>query len=330
MPTESPLFDFHWNVAQCGYRWDKTTVHPSSEEEPPGPRLQQVLHEDAAPGSHYLIRQYAPLRQFTGLFRTFAETALTPEAIRAFANEYGLLGISVFTGLDRSHPVLGERLSEWRKQILLFRRPFEVWELVRRRDSRQLACFFRWEQTPAGRGVTYEFPWDSQLGESLTPTDVPAEKGLIAAEHSHPEVMSYLKDQDLILPALIYVQRKVNEQLIDKVAPRLLYDPNTGRLVFRMVPQTLIGALWLQFTQAISGNKELRQCGGCEKWFEVSPGPQMRTTRQFCSVACRLRAFRKRQQARELRAAGKSVRAIARTLGVEIEVIKKWLASGKD
>jgi hypothetical protein len=60
---------------------------------------------------------------------------------------------------------------------------------------------------------------------------------------------------------------------------------------------------------------------------EMSPDVN-RADRRYCSDACRSRALRSRQkQAAEMRAAGKTLREIAKVTGSDIDIIKKWLAT---
>ncbi len=62
-----------------------------------------------------------------------------------------------------------------------------------------------------------------------------------------------------------------------------------------LVPETLRGALWFQFARTIAGNKHHFQCAYCERWIELAPGT-MRRSRRFCSDACRVKAYRQRQE----------------------------------
>ena len=55
-------------------------------------------------------------------------------------------------------------------------------------------------------------------------------------------------------------------------------------------------------------------------------GAASRTDKQFCSNACRSKAYRDRQeQARQMFAAGKTVREIAKALDAKPEAVKGWV-----
>ena len=64
--------------------------------------------------------------------------------------------------------------------------------------------------------------------------------------------------------------------------------------------RSLIHALWAQFLLAIDGNLNLRACVQCRKWFTLEAG-RGRSDKEYCSNACRMRAYRKRKRQRPRR-----------------------------
>ena len=62
-----------------------------------------------------------------------------------------------------------------------------------------------------------------------------------------------------------------------------------------IVPEDLESALWFQFAQAVSGTQEFIKCVECPSWYEIAPGAG-RPEKKFCSDACRMRAYRKRNK----------------------------------
>ena len=113
--------------------------------------------------------------------------------------------------------------------------------------------------------------------------------------------------------------------------PRLEFDSELRIADLVQQPDDLGGALWLQFAKAIAGSPEDRTrfqvCKECGEWFAL-PARGSRLTREYCSDACRIRAFRGRQ-ARALAAEGKDPKDIARELDTTASVVKKWLKTGK-
>ncbi len=66
-----------------------------------------------------------------------------------------------------------------------------------------------------------------------------------------------------------------------------------ARLCIR--PTDLLDALWIQLTLAIDGNQNLRSCAECRTWFPIEAGGS-RSDKEYCSDACRMRAYRKRKK----------------------------------
>jgi hypothetical protein len=272
-----------------------------------------VLTWESATGA-----EYAPLQRHTGLFREFAATGEAPDAVLAFANRYGRLGVAV--SLDAppgslEPRVYGETLAEWRAHIRAMREQVELWDMVQRGDVERLARLVRWREA-AGPGERLLTVYPRGYSEPHS-----ARGGGWPDEPFHPG--------EVIGPALASLQTNVNVRLRGQVSPQLIHDPERGEMGLYLVPANLLGALWLQLAQAVAGDKEHRQCTQCGKWFEVSPGAA-RPDRVFCSTACRSRAYRgRKERAREMHTAGKTVKEIAKELGTEAGQVKKWVANTK-
>ena len=71
-------------------------------------------------------------------------------------------------------------------------------------------------------------------------------------------------------------------------------DPLSGAARLCIRPSTLLNALWTQLAQAIDGSESLRTCVECKKWFTIKSG-EGRSDKEYCSNACRMRAYRKRK-----------------------------------
>ena len=92
----------------------------------------------------------------------------------------------------------------------------------------------------------------------------------------------------------------------------------------RVVPESLIAAIWVQLALAIEGNREYRQCDQCRRWFEVAA--EKREDARFCGDPCRFKAYRARQkEARQLMDDGVPVKQIAERLGSDIKTVKGWV-----
>ncbi|MFZ5768638.1 MAG: hypothetical protein ACOY3F_08080 [Bacillota bacterium] len=308
------FFRFLWSVPTHGFRWVRGTAQASGVEDD-----YLAENQPEGLGKHEL---YQPLRMFTGLFRTFADTPPTKEGILRFANKYGhlfeLQDAVVVEHEGRKAVASAEALSLWQQQIWDMRLAVELWDAVQARDIAALSRRLTWTKGPGGMGVLYDTHLTGDSGE-------PRYTEWIAAPNIHPERLELFAPGDLVMPALYRVQRVVNEHLKGQVSPRLLWDEHRSRLGLHIVPQSLIGALWLQFAHAITGRKAYRRCEECGTWFEVSPRVA-RTNRIYCSNACRTRAYRRRKvQAQQMYAAGKAIGEIAEALGSDEATVAGWV-----
>lgn len=91
------------------------------------------------------------------------------------------------------------------------------------------------------------------------------------------------------------LERAVNKGLRKKVSPQMLWDMAAKQLKLHLVPENLLGAMWLQLATAIDGDLDYRQCTTCGKWFGVSV-LERGQARDYCSNACRSKAYRLRMK----------------------------------
>jgi hypothetical protein len=71
-------------------------------------------------------------------------------------------------------------------------------------------------------------------------------------------------------------------------------DPLSGSPRLCIRPRNLAQALWAQLLMAIDGNVNSGACVQCRKWFTLEAG-RGRSDKEYCSNACRMRAYRKRK-----------------------------------
>jgi len=335
------VFEFTWDVYEGGYRWVETVqaraltqptpLKPAIDHEAAGAEVRpQLFLTDGLPltAGSFRARHYQPLHLHSSLFRTFAETVPTREGILAFADEYGPLGVGVPIELPPPGTSgiqtfgTGEPLSVWVGEILAFCQALTLWDMAREGDVAGLSRYIRWVGPDA---VAYDSDPDRDPG---APPAGPLlhEQRWLATREIRPDVLERFRPGDLIQPALYQVQGVVNVHLGQRISPRLLANPQYTQLGLYFMPGSLIGALWLQFAQAIDGNKDYRRCRECQKWFELTP-EVARTNRRFCSNACRSKAYRKRQaEARRCDGAGVPLESIAEQLGTDITTVRRWVA----
>jgi hypothetical protein len=61
----------------------------------------------------------------------------------------------------------------------------------------------------------------------------------------------------------------------------------TGVWDLKLLPPTLLDAIWLQLGQAVASNADLKECPQCGKWFEAGPSSGKRRHAMFCSRKCK-------------------------------------------
>jgi hypothetical protein len=165
-----------------------------------------------------------------------------------------------------------------------------------------------------------------ELAKGQTPeAPVYVERALIASTHLGNDMPERLVQGDLVKPALHYVQSTINRKLDGRASARLLWDAKRARFSLYMVPVDLIGALWLQFARAVERDSQFRNCAECGTWFELAPGTA-RSDKLYCSTACRIKAYRKRQvEAVRLHSEGRPIEDIARELESVPDTVRGWI-----
>jgi hypothetical protein len=318
-------FEFLWEVTRHGYQW--VSARGVGWKEPGrGAEPVRVLIE-APTGSREVGRVYDPLEECPALFRDFAALPVTEEAILDFANRFGSL--ELHNRFEVPHPnvpddpetvsvVYGDELRRWREQIDTMRVAVELWDATRTGDRGRLTERIRWgTDAYGGPRVSYH---DAMTG----PAGV-----LIASSTFHPDLLARWRENEPIRPARAYLRRIVNKASDGCASPRLLEDLKSGADDWKLVPSSLLGSLWLQLGEAIGRNKKHRECSVCKRWFEIKEHGG-RKDKQFCGPNCRTRVYRQRQeQARQLRAEGKTPKAIAQKLGTDTKTINRWLKPRK-
>jgi hypothetical protein len=249
-------FPFQWKIAESGYQFH--TVDG---------RLWLATQE---PTTWTL---YQPLKRYTGLYRGFMGLQ-TQEEILGFANKYGRLGVPGTDGpltTESGSVIFPESVADWGYEVAMMRSAVMVWDALQRADHKYLKSVIHWKRKPK-RILFKDFFYTGKIKDTR-PDD------------------SQVKFGELNWPASRYIQDRINDALRDNVAPRMLWD-ESNELKLYHVPKTLLGAMWLQFADAVSYNLEYRACNWCGKSFEVTRST--RSDRLYCSNSCRVSASRKR------------------------------------
>ncbi len=326
----APLYQFQWTLPDAGYE----VIETSWTDEDRKAQESQAFLAERMDLANRKAWTYVPLEAETGLFKEFAALyPATDDKVVRFANRHGWLGVE-HRRVSRIYPesrvpigvftwMFGEPLVTWQHQIERMHHLVRLWQAASDGDDSVLAEYIEWKSDPGtGRPTSVSY-WEPTSGLGIIePTQ---SFSLIASEIHRPELFGDFTRGDHVGPALHALQREINKTFEKHPAnPRLLWDPDYKRMSLYLAPTTLLGALWLQFAQAIEGNKQYRQCEQCRRWFEV--GAQVREDAKFCQSACRSKAYRERQKtARKLRSEGVPVREIARRLESHGKTVTRWI-----
>jgi hypothetical protein len=225
------------------------------------------------------------LRKRIGAFLTFAEEGASAEGALRFAKTFGLLGHPredfhlVEVGDETKETGTAEPLAMWHREARQMRFAIDLWNAVRSKRPRPERV------RPMVAAALREFPMFSS-----SPANVP----LDALAHTDAALIEGDWEAGRIVPAARRVLTAFLESKLREVGVAAGFVIGTGpevSLVFK--PSTLLGALWAQLAEAVTGNKEHRRCLGCRKWIPIGwKAGGSRTNRRTCSDACRVRAHR--------------------------------------
>lgn len=313
------LLDFPWSVVAHGYEWVRGKPHghawTKQEYEQLSIDNRYLVGRDTygGLGETYQVQRYYPLnKKHADLFQTFASVDPNTVGIQQFADRYGLLGGKYTVGVkfitvgprmvelysNRRPDVLathiryddnytdGEPLIAWMRQILIMKHAVEVWSLLNRRDEAGLREYVRWHHK------TFTLV-DPETGKKLTHGHA-----MFTFEDAVGE--NKLVQGETLRPARVLLADLINNNLKGQVTPLTLCHVGLQKTTLRFVPESLLGALWLQFAQAVDKSHAYKQCEACGKWFDISNGFGARADKKTCSSTCRKRLSRRleREKAR--------------------------------
>lgn len=286
-------------VPECGYRWE---VFPQPRRRP-GEEVR-VLVLNVGRGESIQQRYYNPLLlEKPILFKAFADLEPTEEAVLAFANRYGHLGLDeeeikkkLADGDNTAYMnaairgLAGEPFFRWFEELTELQAAVSMWEALGAGDTALLR----------------------QAVEKSSYTDgkPPADPAALAAAGSDA------------------LRNAINDRLKEYTSAAMVQ--RDGRLTLQVEPKNLLGAIWVQFAQAIDGRKTFARCKGCKEWFEIGPQGLRRKQGEFCRNACKSRHYRERQgEARKLHAKGLPLDEIARRVESDLLTVRGWITGTK-
>lgn len=223
------------------------------------------------------LQLYDPMNCGKPIFRELAAVDLDPKAYVHFAARYGLLT------LDPSELKGREPVYLWQNIVLKLRQAVRYGEVLNYSKPASHLEGSLYEDSDGG--VWFHSMWSiGPMRHSVEPIPL--------ALRVRPDG-SRIKTDDTVGLAKIALQIMVNRELDRKFSCLL----NWGLTGAQLEPTTLEGAIWLQFTNWITGLHEYRQCAApnCDAWFLLTrSGPtKSKTSQRYCpGTACRKAASR--------------------------------------
>ena len=206
-------------------------------------------------------RFYDPM-ECDNLFIRFSQIT-TAEELLSFANQFGNLGHKVvFAG-----EIEGERTRYSGYPIRTAVMQIEQYK----------KCFQHWVNLKKRANEIYDY-----VGYGLATIGADTLKDCFA---DVPE------GQRKLAWAWAALGADVSVHLYDDIAFNVLINQKGDGLSLSFSPETLIGAIWLQFALTLTSNEQWKLCNYCGSPFKFKS-----SKREYCSESHRSLAFRKRQQ----------------------------------
>lgn len=236
------------------------------------------------------IKLYSPLA-LPSLPQEFARLEPTQEAIKRFADRYGILAHhTILKDPTRENYVkLGESLSFWKREIARMKLVRQLMMWVRRRDIEALSQHIIWEDVGIWEPRIH-LEWDSQrtlIGLAKSPhikyLSAGKPRWRVAPALTDPTSESHYFEWEygnVVEPARVAIHREINAGLLEHVSPAIL--PDRPHEIF-MLPDCLLSAMYVLLALDITrGTRPPIQCKGCEEYFTPDHGRQA-----YCTENCR-------------------------------------------
>lgn len=90
-------------------------------------------------------------------------------------------------------------------------------------------------------------------------------------------------------------------------------------------PETLLSAMWYQFSEELSGHRKYKYCSHCNTWQDVTNNHSNWSGHPECVNAARVSSWRKgKASAKKLYVEGCTIEEIAHKLEKPEKIIQKW------
>lgn len=234
-----------------------------------GPRVTRSSIRWLAIRPDLPVTWYSPLTDTPNLFRIFADVESTETGFLEFAREYGCLD------------------DPWRYQ---------------RRRYRSAGRFVYWAETHAQFKAAINYFDATRKRTSLNGHAIPTPGNKMVVEQMNEwlgggEAGVWRRMTDWLRGHEFGVWGGTNG-----VAARVLVNEERNRYELKLVPNSLIGAMWLQLAEEMTGSYRFKRCEGCDRWFKAGdltdPDSRRADARLCIDQSCKMRAKRRRPTTR--------------------------------
>lgn len=277
-------------VCSDGYKWVVGKTPPVGHPQP-------FLLPKSGSGRGVPVSEEAYLQ--------FATVGPSPDSFLGFANQHGLLGLRVgHFHSDETTAQYGESQYSWALAIDEYQQAFKVWTFIQARDTRGLERFFRSDDAWA---IAQGWDCGSTMRYRHATDDLPLKNGAsslldVALNGLAQQVSGHLGPRgvmystfDCFVPGCTINKTRV------RVPGTVLYGLTCSfkrgqapKVEPQIIPANLITAIWLQFSELVSGKRINRSCAVCGKLMDVSETarPGSKRMHDRCSLAQRMRRYR--------------------------------------
>lgn len=215
------------------------------------------------------------------VFRTFAELT-SMDDILAFATRHGLLAGTWWEGLGAVLKL--EPLALWQDEIRAMIAALELWDASFNEDSDKA---LREQFQPDAQGVIVA---ERRGVRRISNRD----RFLLPDDHPRRTPFGH---NDFRLAARMMASRIADRYLEGRLNASVEWVPEGESYLARRREnaRSLAGVLWLQVQQAIVEGTSYARCTQCGRWMEITREARAKTTKLYCSDACRAKAYRERR-----------------------------------
>lgn len=333
------LFRFEQPVGRCAWVDADITLtewYGSDENPYPVRSMERVrglstgapIGGEKVEGSCYQVFEDAP-----SLFTQFATLKLDEQSIRAFANQYGRLGVSLQGDVDGVTFWI-EKYSDWKKNIEAVRSALYLYHAFETNDPKVLEHLVRvieLEPLDAPSNTASRDPGQNakevRYAFILDDKDYGFQRYLLPSRFSNELRERMASDYSLVAKMLFW--EIVNDSLRESLSPYLSLNYEATQFSLRFQPRRLIDAIWLQVATMAEKKSELKRCVICKSFIEVKERGSNKNL-YCCSDACRqLNQRNKIAKVQHLAAQGLGVEEIAHTVESAPDKVVKWIKSAR-